>query len=258
MELIRIRAVSPAYDSNWFERDELWDAADHVREWIARHGMVAEVVQLPGRTPLVVAEAGGRDDRGTVVVYGHLDTVPSPGFGRWRAVLRDGRLYGRGAADDGYAGYAAVTALAVSRDHERTVLLLETGAESGSPDLDVYLTALAGRLGDVSLVIGLDGAAAGYERWWLTTRATPDSWLLPALAGIGARVFGRPCGVAGADGGGGPADMLARRYPDARHVVTGAAGPDSNTHARDESLNLAYAYRVTESLALLLEAHARG
>jgi acetylornithine deacetylase/succinyl-diaminopimelate desuccinylase-like protein len=84
-------------------------------------------------------------------------------------VLRDGRLYGRGAADDGYAGYAAVTALAASRAHARTVLLLETSEESGSPDFDAYLTELADRLGEVSLVIGLDSVAEDYERLWLAT-----------------------------------------------------------------------------------------
>jgi acetylornithine deacetylase/succinyl-diaminopimelate desuccinylase-like protein len=44
----------------------------------------------------------------------------------------------------------------------------------------------------------------------------------------------------------------------AQFVVTGAAGPDSNIHGRDESLNLAQARRLTESIALLLAAHAGG
>jgi acetylornithine deacetylase/succinyl-diaminopimelate desuccinylase-like protein len=179
--LVEIPAVSPAFDPNWWEKDDLLDAAEHVSGWIARHdGLTSEVIQLPGRTPVVLAEAQaqaqgqGQTDRGTVVIYGHLDKQPSlgdwsPGLGPWTPVLRDGRLYGRGAADDGYAGYAAVTALAVGGARARTVLLLETSEESGSPDLDAYLVELADRLGDVSLVIGLDSVGLDYERLWLTT-----------------------------------------------------------------------------------------
>jgi acetylornithine deacetylase/succinyl-diaminopimelate desuccinylase-like protein len=54
--------------------------------------------------------------------------------------------------------------------HARTFILLETGEESGSPDLPAYLSHLADRLGDISLVICLDaGGGTDYERLWLTT-----------------------------------------------------------------------------------------
>ena len=120
----------------------------------------------------------GREDRGTVLLYGHLDKQPpvggwSEGLGPWTPVLRQGRLYGRGAVDDGYSGYAAVTALEAARaaggGHARAILLLETGEESGSPDLPAYMEHLAGRLGDVTFVVCLDGGGANYERLWLTT-----------------------------------------------------------------------------------------
>jgi acetylornithine deacetylase/succinyl-diaminopimelate desuccinylase-like protein len=53
--------------------------------------------------------------------------------------------------------------------HGRCVILLETGEESGSPDLPEYLALLAPRLGTVSLVVCLDSGAGDYERIWLTT-----------------------------------------------------------------------------------------
>ncbi|MGH3274514.1 MAG: peptidase dimerization domain-containing protein, partial [Streptosporangiaceae bacterium] len=53
--------------------------------------------------------------------------------------------------------------------HARAVVLLETGEESGSPDLPAYLEHLAGRLGDVTLVVCLDGGGGDYSRLWLTT-----------------------------------------------------------------------------------------
>jgi acetylornithine deacetylase/succinyl-diaminopimelate desuccinylase-like protein len=114
----------------------------------------------------------------TVLLYGHLDKQPpvggwSEGLGPWTPVVRDGRLYGRGAADDGYSGYAAIAAIEGVRQaggtHSRCVVMLETGEESGSPDLPAYLDHLRPRLGEVSLVVCLDSGGNDYDRMWLTT-----------------------------------------------------------------------------------------
>ncbi|GAA1504665.1 M20/M25/M40 family metallo-hydrolase [Sphaerisporangium rubeum] len=182
--LVEIPAVSPAYDAGWEGKGHLRAAVDHVRDWVESRGLPGvrcEVVCFEGRAPLLVVDVpatAGAVSRGTALLYGHLDKQPplgdwSEGLGPWRAVLRDGRLYGRGAVDDGYAGYAAVTALEAVRagggEHARVVLVLETGEESGSPDLPVYLERLAEGLGEVSLVVCLDGGGGDYERMWLTT-----------------------------------------------------------------------------------------
>jgi acetylornithine deacetylase/succinyl-diaminopimelate desuccinylase-like protein len=87
--------------------------------------------------------------------------------------FEDGKLYGRGGADDGYAVYAALAALgslqAQGAPHARCVGLIETCEESGSFDLPAYLAALAPRLGAVEFVIGLDSGCGDYERLWVTT-----------------------------------------------------------------------------------------
>jgi acetylornithine deacetylase/succinyl-diaminopimelate desuccinylase-like protein len=182
--LVEIPALSPAFDASWAANGQLQAAVDHVRDWIDSRGLPgaqSEVVQLEGRSPLLLVDVpatAGAGDRGTVLLYGHLDKQPpvggwSEGLGPWTPVLRKGRLYGRGAVDDGYSGYAAVTALEAARaaggGHARAILLLETGEESGSPDLPAYMEHLAGRLGDVTFVVCLDGGGANYERLWLTT-----------------------------------------------------------------------------------------
>ncbi|MET8863808.1 M20/M25/M40 family metallo-hydrolase [Nonomuraea sp. NPDC004580] len=182
--LVEIPAVSPAYDAAWQENGQLRAAVEHVRDWVAARGLPGarcEVVQLDGRAPLLfvdVPATPGATAAGTVLLYGHLDKQPplgdwSEGLGPWRAVVRDDRLYGRGAADDGYSGYAATTALEAVHEaggeHARAVMLLETGEESGSPDLPAYLEHLADRLGEVSLVVCLDGGGGDYERLWLTS-----------------------------------------------------------------------------------------
>jgi acetylornithine deacetylase/succinyl-diaminopimelate desuccinylase-like protein len=182
--LIEIPALSPAFDPGWPAHGHLRAAVDHVRDWIAARdlpGARCEVVELAGRSPLLVvdvpatAQAAGR---GTVLLYGHLDKQPpvggwSEGLGPWQPVQRDGRLYGRGAVDDGYSGYAAITALAAvtaaGGEHARAVVLLETGEESGSPDLPAYMEHLSGQLGEVTLVVCLDAGGGDYERLWLTS-----------------------------------------------------------------------------------------
>jgi acetylornithine deacetylase/succinyl-diaminopimelate desuccinylase-like protein len=182
--LIEIQALSPAFDASWAAHGQLSAAVGHVRDWIESRdlpGTQCEVIELAGRSPLLLVEVAATPDaagQGTVLLYGHLDKQPpvggwSPGLGPWQPVVRDGRLYGRGAVDDGYSGYAAVTALeavaAAGGQHARAVVLLETGEESGSPDLPAYLDHLGGRLGDVTLVVCLDAGGGDYQRLWLTS-----------------------------------------------------------------------------------------
>ena len=181
--LVAIPALSPGFDAAWAETGHLRAAADHVRDWIASRdlpGARLEILELPGRSPLLVVDVPateGAATQGTVVLYGHLDKQPpaggwSDGLDAWTPVIRDGRLYGRGAVDDGYAGYAATLALeaahAAGGEHARAVLLLETGEESGSPDLPAYMEHLAASLGEVSFVLCLDAGGGDYERLWLT------------------------------------------------------------------------------------------
>ncbi|MCO1579546.1 M20/M25/M40 family metallo-hydrolase [Crossiella sp. SN42] len=183
-ELVSVPAISPAFDPDWARNGHLDAAIEHVRRWLVERalpGATVDVVRLADRTPVLLLDLPaqpGFEDAGTALLYGHLDKQPpvggwSEGLGPWTPVLRDGRLYGRGSADDGYAGYAAVTAieglLAAGGAHGRCVVLLETGEESGSPDLPAYLEHLRDRLGEVSLVVCLDSGAADYERMWLTT-----------------------------------------------------------------------------------------
>jgi acetylornithine deacetylase/succinyl-diaminopimelate desuccinylase-like protein len=81
-------------------------------------GLKLEVVRLEGRTPVIFFEvpATKAGSTHTVLMYGHLDKQPE--FNGWRSDLgpwtpkyEDGKLYGRGGADDGYAVYAAIAAV---------------------------------------------------------------------------------------------------------------------------------------------------
>src|SRR5262249_33255827 len=114
----------------------------------------------------------------TVLLYGHYDKQPEftgwlPGLGPWQPTERNGRLYGRGGADDGYAVFASLTAIAALQraklPHARCIVLIEGCEESGSFDLPAYLDRLAPRIGTPDLVVCLDAEAGDYGRLWLST-----------------------------------------------------------------------------------------
>lgn len=192
---IEVPAKSPMFDPDWAAHGHLDTVLRQAADWVARQpveGLTLEIVRLSRpdgspRTPVLLFEVPARAGADgtpapasgqTVLMYGHLDKQPE--FAGWRADLGpwtprliDDKLYGRGGADDGYAVYAALAAVealqASGRAHPRIVGLIETGEESGSPDLLPTIDALRERLGDVGLVICLDSGAGNYDQLWLTT-----------------------------------------------------------------------------------------
>ncbi|HEX5611539.1 MAG TPA: M20 family metallopeptidase [Burkholderiales bacterium] len=179
VEYIRIPAKSPHFDADWQRNGYIDAAVELAAAWCRRNelkGMKLEVVRLPGRTPVLFVQVPGERE-GTVLIYGHLDKQPEmTGWrercGPWTPVLEDGKLYGRGGADDGYAVFCAFSALREMREqgrpHARIVLLIECCEESGSYDLPAYLEQLAPRIGVPALVVGLDSGCGNYEQLWGT------------------------------------------------------------------------------------------
>jgi acetylornithine deacetylase/succinyl-diaminopimelate desuccinylase-like protein len=178
-DYVRIPNKSPLFDRDWEQNGHMERAVGLVADWCRRQpiaGLKLTISRLPGRTPLIFVEVPGRGD--TVLLYGHLDKQPEftgwdAGLSPWEPVIRDGRLYGRGAADDGYAVFSSLTALAALQaqniPHARCVVLIEACEESGSPDLPAHVEALAAQIGSPTLVVCLDAEAGDYERLWLTT-----------------------------------------------------------------------------------------
>ena len=182
-QYIAVPAKSPAFDAKWELNGFLDKVVRDAAEWINSkkiEGLKLEVLRLPDRSPVIFFEVPatkpGCDD--TVLMYGHLDKQPEfdgwrRDLGPWTPKYEDGKLYGRGGADDGYAVYASLTAvMALDRQNiprPRCVGLIETCEESGSFDLPPYLDILNERLGNVSLVVCLDSGAGNYDQLWLTT-----------------------------------------------------------------------------------------
>ena len=179
IEYIKIPAKSPHFDPDWEKNGYIEDAVQQIFAWCKSQdiaGMECEIVRLPGRTPLIFMDIPGDNDD-TILLYGHLDKQPemtgwTDGLGPWIPVIRDGRLYGRGGADDGYAAYGSLTAImALQREkmpHARCVVIIEACEESGSYDLPHYIDHLRDRIGTPSLVVCLDSGAGNYDQLWLT------------------------------------------------------------------------------------------
>jgi acetylornithine deacetylase/succinyl-diaminopimelate desuccinylase-like protein len=177
---VRLPAKSPHFDPQWEAHGHIERVIRLAEDWVKRQpvrGLACEIVRLPGRTPLLYFDVPGTGNR-TVLLYGHLDKQPEmtgwrEGSGPWDPLLEDGKLYGRGSADDGYAVFAALSGIAALQSqgvaHSRCVGMIETCEESGSYDLPAYLDALAPRMGEVDFVIGLDSGCGDYERMWDTT-----------------------------------------------------------------------------------------
>ena len=180
---IEIPAKSPAFDADWEKNAYIERVIRDAAQWVESqkiHGLQLEIVRLPGRTPVIFFDVPAtRPDNGdTVLLYGHLDKQPEfngwrNDLGPWTPKLEEGKLYGRGGADDGYAVYASITAI-MALDKQgvprpRCVGIIETCEESGSYDLLPYVDALRDRLGNVALVVCLDSGAGNYDQLWLTT-----------------------------------------------------------------------------------------
>ncbi|MBE2264284.1 MAG: M20 family metallopeptidase [Burkholderiaceae bacterium] len=191
-DYIAIPAKSPGFDADWSAHGYLETVLRNAADWVLAQkieGLRLEIIRLSRpdgtpRTPVLFFEidATRAGSETTVLMYGHLDKQPEfsgwrNDLGPWTPKYEDGKLYGRGGADDGYAVYASIAAVQALKSqnvpHPRIVGLIETCEESGSYDLLPYIDALRApdnnRLGDVGLVVCLDSGAGNYDQLWLTT-----------------------------------------------------------------------------------------
>ncbi len=157
VEYIKIPNKSPAYDAEWKQRGFMDQAMQLILQWCKQQpirGMTIELLEAEGRTPLLFIEIPGDIDE-TILLYGHMDKQPEmrgwrKDLGPWTPVIEDHKLYGRGAADDGYAVFASLASLVALQKqnipHARCVLIVEGSEESGSPDLPHYLKLLNDKL----------------------------------------------------------------------------------------------------------------
>jgi acetylornithine deacetylase/succinyl-diaminopimelate desuccinylase-like protein len=157
-----VRIPSIAFDG--FPREPLAEAAEAVGELLreAGAGEVREI-EVPGDPPSLYAELPGPPGSPTVLLYAHYDVQPAPPEG-WSSdpfepTERDGRLYGRGAADDKSGVVTHLAALrAWNGEPPATVkLLIEGGEENGKQRLPALIERERDLLRADAIVIGDGG-----------------------------------------------------------------------------------------------------
>jgi len=131
-ELIRFPTISPPGAEQ--------AVTDHLARLLASHGFTCEMVDLaPGR-PNLVARIGGSLSKPPLAFTGHTDVVPL-GARDWSAppfegLIRDGKLWGRGASDmkSGVAAFvmAAIEMAPGLASTAGVTLLITAGEETGS------------------------------------------------------------------------------------------------------------------------------
>jgi len=184
-EYIRIPNQSPAYDPNVLTNGFQDQAVELMVNWCNAQNLKhyrLEVLREPNRTPIILIEIDATHNscnQSPVLMYGHMDKQPplkgtwSEGLDPYIPVTKDGKLYGRGGADDGYAVFAAITSIkaiqAQGLNHGKIFVLVEASEESGSTDLTFWIDTITPRLGDIGFVICLDSGCGNYDHFWLTT-----------------------------------------------------------------------------------------
>jgi acetylornithine deacetylase/succinyl-diaminopimelate desuccinylase-like protein len=176
---IRIPNKSPSFDPQWKTHGYMDQAMKLITQWCQQQnvkGMKSHLYRDSVRTPLLLLDIPGQI-KATTILYGHMDKQPemigwNEGLGPWNPILRTDRLYGRGAADDGYAVFAALTAIRALQEkqipHGRCIILIEGSEESGSSDLPYYMERLQQKF-TPNLVVCLDSGCGNYEQLWGTT-----------------------------------------------------------------------------------------
>lgn len=158
LDLLRIPSVSA--DSNY--KADVARCADSVKENLLKAGCTkAEICPTAGH-PIVYGEKIIDPSAPTVLVYGHYDVQPADPLELWTSgpfepVIKDGRIYARGACDDKGQMFMHVKALEVMNNTNTLAcnvkFMIEGEEEVGSSNLGIFLENNKERLkADIVLV----------------------------------------------------------------------------------------------------------
>jgi acetylornithine deacetylase/succinyl-diaminopimelate desuccinylase-like protein len=141
--LIRIPSVSAA----GFDPSELVRSAELTADILQRSGLpIVEILEVEGSHPAVFASSPAPRGAPTVLLYAHHDVQPPGDLADWisapfEPAEREGRLYGRGSADDksGIAVHAAALRAYGGALPVGVAVLIEGEEETGSAHLSALL-----------------------------------------------------------------------------------------------------------------------
>ena len=221
-ELVAMRSVA---DPRQFPPEECRNAAQWVLDKFAGVGFtglrLAETAD--GSLAVYGSRASKRKDAPTVLLYAHYDVQPPLDEKAWRTppfelTERDGRWYGRGAADCKGNILMHLTALRALGDHGPNLkLIVEGSEEQGTGGLEAFVPPNADRLrADVILVCDTGNAAVGVPAVTVSLRG---------LANVVVTVEALSSGMHSGMFGGAAPDALAALI----HMLAGLRDAKGNT-----------------------------
>ncbi|MEN8724895.1 MAG: M20/M25/M40 family metallo-hydrolase [Lentimonas sp.] len=173
-DYIRFPSVStdPAY------AEGMLGARNYAKGLLEGLGFEVEVIETELH-PVLLAERHGDPSWPHVVIYGHYDVQPADPFELWTSdafepTVRDGRLYGRGTADN--KGPTIVHMTALSRIFEahpnlpvNLTYVIEGEEEIGSPSMPKFFDRYTERLSKADFMLVSDTGSPSTEQIVITT-----------------------------------------------------------------------------------------
>lgn len=177
-DLVRIESV-------WADpgrRSEVHRSAQAVADLLSQAGFGDVQIVSEGGAPAVIARHPAPPGAPTVLLYAHHDVQPEGDRGQWTSppfepTERDGRLYGRGSADDkaGIATHLAAFRAHGGRPPVGVTVFVEGEEESGSPSLARLLAAHRDTLAaDVIVIADSDNWSADTPALTVSLRGLVD------------------------------------------------------------------------------------
>lgn len=149
----------PSVSLGSFDQQHVDSSAAAVAELLRREGLEVEIIREGGR-PAVLGHRAGPAGAPTVTLYAHHDVQPPGDEAEWESPAfqpteRDGRLFGRGAADDKAGVMAHVAALRAHRERlpVGVTVFIEGEEEIGSSSLETILERHSDRLGADAIIL---------------------------------------------------------------------------------------------------------
>jgi len=142
LEDLKAFVAIPSISAQPEHAEDVQRAAEQLVEWLAEVGCPEVKIVREGGQPAVIGRFIVDESLPTVCLYSHFDVQPTGDLSQWNsepfvATERDGRLYGRGPADDkgGIAVHLAALRAFDGRPPVNVICLFEGEEEMGSPTL---------------------------------------------------------------------------------------------------------------------------